>query len=119
MSQTHGRPQLIPASFKCSSTNIDTCLELFGCCEANSRHILECVYTSKNISATSGVLVSHYKLVSDNSFTVGKFLTATRYSLKDDQENDPLRLVSYETPKDFLMNTIKTNRTYTEFVQQN
>ena len=76
--------------------------------------ILECVYTSKNISATSGVLVSHYKLVSDNSFTVGKFLTATRYSLKDDQENDPLRLVSYETPKDFLMNTIKTNRTYTD-----
>ena len=105
-------PEIDP--FKCSSTNIDTCLELFGCCEANSRHILECVYTSKNISATSGVLVSHYKLVSDNSFTVGKFLTATRYSLKDDQENDPLRLVSYETPKDFLMNTIKTNRTYTD-----
>ena len=99
---------------KCHSSNIDTDLYLFGACEANARHILECVYTSQNISATSGVLPSHYKLISDNSFAVGKFLTANRYSLKEDDENDPLRLISYETPRDFLANTIKSNKTFTD-----
>ena len=53
-------PEIDP--FKCSSTNIDTCLELFGCCEANSRHILECVYTSKNISATSSGIYSNFNI---------------------------------------------------------
>lgn len=100
--------------YKCSSTDIDTCYELFGCNEANARHILECVYTSKNMSATSGLLISHYKLISDNSFSTGYYLTADRYSLKDDMDNDPLRLISYETPKDFLINTLKSDRTYTD-----
>lgn len=97
---------------KCHSSNINTDIALFGTCEANARHILECVYTSQNISATSGVLPSHYKIISDDSFANGKFLTANRYSLKDDDVNDPLRLISYETPKDFLINAIMSNRTY-------
>lgn len=97
---------------KCHSSNIDTCISLFGVCETNARHILECVYTSQNISATSGVLPSHYKLVSDNAFSTGKFLTANRYSLHDDDLNDPLRMISYETPRDFIAETIKSNRTF-------
>lgn len=104
-------PEVDP--YKCSTTNIDTMFNLYGCCEANARHILECSYTAKNISATSGVLVSHYKLISDISFATGKFLTAERYSMKEDLDNnDPLKLISYETPKDFLMNTIKLNKVF-------
>ena len=97
---------------KCHSSNIETDIDLFGICEANARHILECVYTSQNISATSGVLPSHYKLISDDSFASGKFLTANRYSLKDDDTNDPLRLISYETPRDFLARAIMSNKAH-------
>ena len=103
-------PQIDPA--KCHSSNIATDIDLFGICESNARHILECVYTSQNISATSGVLPSHYKTISDNCFANGKFLTANRYSLKNDDTNDPLRLISYETPRDFLTNAIMSNKTY-------
>ena len=103
-------PEIDP--YKCSSTNIDTIFNLFGCFEANAHHIQECSYTAKNISATSGVLISHYKLVSDLAFSTGKYLTAERYSMKEDLENDPLKLISYETPRDFLMNTIKLDKVF-------
>ena len=103
-------PEIDP--YKCSSTNIDTIYNLFGCCEANAHHIQECSYTAKNISATSGILISHYKLVSDLAFSTGKYLTAERYSMKEDLENDPLKLISYETPRDFLANSIKLDKVF-------
>lgn len=97
---------------KCHSSNIKVDIKLFGMCEANTRHLLECVYTSQNISATSGVLPSHYKTISDNSFSSGYVVTANRHRLNDDENNDPLRLISFETPRDFLETTIKSNKTY-------
>lgn len=103
-------PEVDP--YKCSSSNIDTMFDLFGCCEACVRHIAESQYTAKNISATSGVLVNHYKLIADNSFSTGKFLTADRYSLKEDVLNDPFNLISYETPKDFINTFLKVDKTY-------
>ena len=103
-------PEVDP--YKCSSSNIDTMFDLFGCCEACARHILESQYTAKNISATSGVLVSHYKLIADNAFAAGRFLTADRYSLKEDIMNDPFNLISYETPKDFISTFLKVDKTY-------
>ena len=103
-------PEVDP--FKCSSSNIDTMFDLFGCCEACARHISESQYTAKNISATSGILVSHYKLVADNAFATGRFLTADRYSLKEDVMNDPFNLISYETPKDFINTFLKIDKTY-------
>lgn len=97
---------------KCHTSDIEANIRLFGICEANTRHLLECVYTSQNISATSGVLPSHYKLISDNSFSSGSFITANRHKLKIDDTKDPLRLISYETPREFLTKTIVSNRTY-------
>ena len=66
---------------KCSSSNIETMFNLYGCCEANARHIHECAYTAKSIGATKGVLITHYKLISDISFATGKYLTAEIISL--------------------------------------
>ena len=104
------KPEIDP--YKCASTNIETMYNLYGCCEANARHIHECAYTAKSMGATKGVLITHYKLISDISFATGKYLTAERYSMKEDIENDPLKLISYETPRDFLINTIKLDKLF-------
>lgn len=103
-------PEIDP--YKCSSNNIDTMFELFGCCEACAHHILESQFIARAASFTSGVLVAHYKLIADAIFSTGKFLTADRYSLKEDLMNDPFTLISYETPKDFINIFLKNDKYY-------
>ncbi len=100
-------PEIDP--YKCSSTNIKSCHKLFGCCEANARHISESVYVAKHLSATSGLLSLHYKLISDMSFSTGTLLTASRHSLHDDEDRDILQSINFETAKDFISDGVSSN----------
>lgn len=98
-------PEIDPAL--CKTTNIESIIDIWGICEANARHYEELAFSAKNLSATSGLLLEHYKTISDYTFAIGTFYTANRNSIKKDEFRDPLQSINFEIGKDFLNEAIK------------
>lgn len=98
-------PEIDPSI--CRSTNMETMYNVFGVFEASARLCDELAYTAKNLSETNSLLTRHYKLISSYTYASGRFAAADRNYMKHDKYRDPLSLINYETPKDFIVDKIK------------
>lgn len=86
----------------CKTTNITQNIDIFGVCEAKSRHYDMLTYTAANLSDTSGVLSRHYKVMADATFANGYGRFASCHHLKNDPTLDGFRLLNFEVPRIML-----------------
>lgn len=98
-------PEVDPTG--CLNNNMRECAPALGICETSARHYEELVYTAINLSATTGILQRHYKVIADAIYSNGEAIYADRNSFKYDRYSDTLRYVQFETAKDMLRNSIK------------
>ena len=91
----------------CRCTDTAATEHLWGICEGNVRFYEELVYTAVNLSATSGVLHRHYKVLADAAYTGGMILQASRTSLRRDRCMDTLRMAQFETARDMIQQSLK------------
>lgn len=91
----------------CRTTDPSINQSMFGVFEAATRQYEELIYTSTNLSDTSGVLHRHYKVLADATFCGGDAQYASRNSLRHDRTMDTLRLVQFETAKDMIQQSLK------------
>jgi len=93
-------PRVDPYGSKTTNTSIT--YNMFGVNEAAVRLHEEILFASTNLSETKNVLPRHYKLLADSILSSGEFKYAVRGSMKVDEAIDPIKLVSFETPRDML-----------------
>lgn len=91
----------------CKSTDITVLQKIYGICETSTRFYEELIYTATNLSATSGVLHRHYKVLADAAFTNGAILQASRNSLRKYRCMDTLRMIQFETARDMIQQSLK------------
>ena len=84
-------------------TDTTQIFDTYGIFEASARTYEELCYCALNLSDTSGILTRHYKLVADAIFVNGYYKSATRLDYKHNREIDSIRLIQYETPRDFVV----------------
>lgn len=80
-----------------------------GTCETSARHYEELIYTAINLSATSGILNRHYKVLADATYVNGEPIYADRNDFKGDRFTDTIRFVQFETAKDMIKQALKNN----------
>lgn len=93
--------------YGCKTSDPSVMLKLFGVMETTARDYEELIYTALNLSATSGVLQRHYKVLADSTFAGGDALYANRSSLRHDRTMDIYRLVQFETAKDMIQQSLR------------
>lgn len=100
-------PEINPAF--CRSTNINTMVNLCGCMEGQAQLNAALFDAVSNLSATSGVLMSHYNLISSLCFLNGKLGGASRYNIIGDKYIEQLQKLNYEDIKKAIVDAINTN----------
>jgi hypothetical protein len=98
-------PGVDPTGCKCN--DMRECFDVLGVCETNARHYEELIYTAVNLSATSGVLSRHYKVLADAIYASGEAVYASRNSFKNDRKTDTIRYVQFETAKEMIKAALK------------
>lgn len=93
--------------YGCSTTDIEITSKMYGIFEATAQHYENLIYTAINLSFTKGLLLRHYKVLSDMTFANGRPQYASRNSLKHDRTMDILRMLHFETAKDMMFQNLK------------
>lgn len=93
----------------CRSSNINTMTSLCGCMEGQAQLNSALYDAVSNLSATSGVLMRHYNLISSICFIKGKLGGASRFNIIGDNYIDQLQKLNYEDIKRALVDAINTN----------
>ena len=92
----------------CKTTNMNVIQKMYGIMEADARCAEELIYTAINLSYTSGILVRHYKLISDMIYSEGFPRHAERNKMMHDHYMDAFRKINFETAKNMIVDSLRT-----------
>ena len=98
-------PEVDPAG--CQYNDMRECFPVYGVCETNARHIEELIYAALNLSATTGILQRHYKVIADIIYASGSAIYNDRTDFRRDRYTDTLRYVQFENASNMIRSSIQ------------
>lgn len=94
------------------SNQVERTLESYGAVIARCKHYEQFIYTARNLSATSGILSRHYRLICGMMYETGSLTKTQRNSMVKNPYRDPLRGISFESPNKFIIESAKRSEKY-------
>lgn len=95
-----------------TSNQVDRIYDSYGAIIARALHYEQFLYAARNLSATSGILGRHYRVVCAIMYETGKWTKTHRNSMIKNPCRDPLRGISFESPNKFIVECAKRAERY-------